>query len=67
MENTSLIARIFIGIDVSKATLEVAYPKALKGYTTCTVDNAPLSIWKLLKTFDKARHQIVLEATGTYS
>lgn len=67
MENTSPFTRIFIGIDVSKATLELAYPKASRGYQTSTVDNAPFSIWKLLKTFDKAIHHIVLEATGTYS
>jgi transposase len=67
MENINSVSRIFIGVDVSKDTLEVAYPKTTKGYNTVTVDNSPLSIWKLLKTFDKCKHQIILEATGTYS
>jgi len=67
MENNNPVARNFIGIDVSKDTLEVAYPKTTKGFTTVTVANAPLSIWKLLKTFDQATDQIILEATGTYS
>lgn len=31
MENSNNVSRIFIGIDVSKATLEVAYPKTAKG------------------------------------
>lgn len=67
MENNGQFSRIFIGIDVSKSTLEVAYPKTLKGYQTITVGNSPFVIWKLLKTFDKALHHIILEATGTYS
>jgi transposase len=66
MENSHPVARIFIGIAVSKDTLAVAYPLK-KGYQTITVANSPLSIWKLLKTFAKTTHQIILEATGTYS
>jgi transposase len=67
MENNSPVPRNFIGIDVSKDTLEVAYPKTTKGFTTITVANSPFSVWKLLKTFDKDTDQIILEATGTYS
>jgi hypothetical protein len=36
MENSHHVSRIFIGIDVSKDTLEVAYP-IKKGYKTVTV------------------------------
>jgi transposase len=67
MENNSPISRTFIGIDVSKDTLEVAYPKTGKSFKTLTVDNKPFTIWKLLKTFDASQDQIILEATGTYS
>jgi transposase len=67
METKHPVIRTFIGIDVSKETLEVAYPKTTKGFTTITVANSAFSVWKLLKTFDKASNQIILEATGSYS
>lgn len=56
----------YIGIDVSKATLMVAYPQAKGGYKTTEFKNTATGIHSLIHTLQADDH-CVMEATGNYS
>lgn len=55
----------YIGIDISKSTFVVAYPKE-KGFTTKTFKNTPIGIRSFMQTLSKDEHHCVMEATGNY-
>ena len=57
----------YIGIDVSKDELVVAYLNESATYQINLFDNTPGGIKKLLKTLHRETDHCVLEATGTYS
>lgn len=56
----------YIGIDVSKATLMVAYPQDSKKYKNREFQNATTGIHSLIATLQPDAH-CVMEATGNYS
>ena len=56
----------YIGIDVSKATLMVAYPKGEDKYKTTEFKNTASGIHSLINTLNADDH-CVMEATGNYS
>ncbi len=56
----------YIGIDVSKDSLSVAYPKPEKGFDVKTFSNDALGIKLLIESLP-ASSWVVLEATGVYS
>ena len=55
----------YVGIDISKSTFTVAYPKE-KGYTIREFKNTPISIHSFMRTLDKEEHHCIMEATGNY-
>ena len=55
----------YIGIDISKSTSVVAYPKE-KGYTIREFKNTPLGIVSFMHTLSKDEHHCIMEATGNY-
>lgn len=55
----------YIGIDISKATLMVAYPQDNKKYKTKEFQNTSTGIHKLIGTLQEDDH-CVMEATGNY-
>ena len=55
----------YIGIDISKSTFTVAYPKG-KGYTIREFKNTPIGIHSFMHTLSKDDHQCIMEATGNY-
>lgn len=59
--------KIYIGVDISKATFNVAYPQENKRFQSAIFDNTPKGVKEFIKTLDKNSHQVVLEATGYYS
>lgn len=56
----------YIGIDVSKDTLEVAFPSK-EGYRNQTFGNTPKGIRSLIQKLSRDEHHCVMEATGNYS
>lgn len=56
----------YIGIDVSKDTLEVAFPSK-DGYRNQTFGNTPKGIHSLIQKLSREEHHCVMEATGNYS
>lgn len=55
----------YIGIDISKSTFTVAYPK-VKGYIVREFSNTPQGIRSFMKTLTQDEHQCIMEATGNY-
>jgi transposase len=55
---------IYIGVDCSKATFDVAIPQA-KGYKTCKLDNTEEGFVKLLNLLAEGC-QCIMEASGPY-
>ena len=55
----------YIGIDISKSTFTVAYPKE-KGYTIREFKNTPMGVRSFMKTISQDEHQCIMEATGNY-
>ena len=55
----------YIGIDISKSTFTVAYPKE-KGYTIREFKNTPAGIHSFMHTLNKEEHHCIMEATGNY-
>ncbi|MDR4932235.1 IS110 family transposase, partial [Segatella bryantii] len=56
----------YIGIDVSKDTLVVAYSPE-KNSKTRTFKNTTRGIHEFIRTISKDEHHCVMEATGNYS
>ena len=56
----------YIGIDISKDTLVVAYPLENDKFKTATFNNNPLGCKKLINSLPVDSHCIA-EATGSYS
>jgi transposase len=57
----------YIGIDVSKDELVVAYLDEHGKYKLSSFENTAAGIEKLIKTLQLETDHCVLEATGTYS
>ena len=55
----------YLGIDISKSTFVVAYPKE-KGYTIREFKNTPAGIHSFMHTLNKDEHHCIMEATGNY-
>lgn len=55
----------YIGIDISKSTFTVAYPKE-NGYTVREFKNTPAGVYSFMHTLSKDEHQCIMEATGNY-
>lgn len=60
-------ASIYVGVDVSKATFDVAYPQEGKKFRTAAFENTPQGAKKFMDTLTAGQHHVVLEATGYYS
>jgi transposase len=56
----------YVGIDVAKASLAVAFTLPNGGWTTTTFTNTPDGIRSLIKQIPAQAH-CILEATGSYS
>lgn len=56
----------FIGIDIAKKTLVVAYPEK-NGFRTAEFSNNPKGVKKFISSFSHSEYQCVMEATGNYS
>jgi len=58
--------KMYVGIDVAKDTLAVAWPQTAMSWQVRSIPNAPDAIRKLIKELPDQAH-VVLEATGSYS
>lgn len=56
----------YVGIDVAKTSLAVAFPSPTAGWTNTTFANTPDGIRSLMKQLPPQAH-CILEATGSYS
>lgn len=56
----------YVGIDVAKTSLAVAFPSPTSGWTNTTFANTPDGIRSLIKQLPDQAH-CILEATGSYS
>ena len=58
--------KMYVGIDVAKDTLAVAWPLTPTTWKVRSIANAPAAIRKLINELPHEAH-VVLEATGSYS